>query len=150
MAATSPAFAAVTDDDHRGILWIAAILSLIFTLLTLSARLYVRKHMLGRDDYAVVAAVVISIAQYGTVFSGMQLGLGTSDPRERHGNVPQMGRVSFAQVTESGDRNAQYVFGDGNTARGYLPYRTASKASIAPTLGISETRLCTNTMLKAH
>ncbi|KAM4061736.1 restless-like transposase [Hirsutella rhossiliensis] len=79
MAAPSPAFAPISPDDHRGLLWIAAILSLIFVLLTFSARLYVRKRMLGRDDYASIAAVVLGVAQYAAVFAGMSLGLGSSE-----------------------------------------------------------------------
>lgn len=94
MAATTPAFAPITPDDHRGLVWIATILSFIFVILTFSARLYVRKHMLGRDDYASIAAVVLGIAQYSTVFSSMPLGLGTSNPLVREGNEPRIGRVS--------------------------------------------------------
>ncbi|KND89969.1 hypothetical protein TOPH_05326 [Tolypocladium ophioglossoides CBS 100239] len=96
MAATSPAFAPISPDDHRGLLWIAAILSLIFVLLTLSARLYVRKHMLGRDDYASIAAVVLGVAQYAAVFTGMPLGLGTSKAWEREGNEPETGKIFLA------------------------------------------------------
>ncbi|OAA36857.1 hypothetical protein NOR_07377 [Metarhizium rileyi] len=93
MTASSPAFAAITQDDHRGLLWIAAILSFIFVILTLSARLYVRKHMLGRDDYASIVAVVLGIAQYTAVFAGMPLGLGTSKELDRHGNHTHSGQV---------------------------------------------------------
>jgi hypothetical protein len=99
MTATSPAFAAITPDDRRGLLWIAAILSFIFVVLTLSARLYVRKHMLGRDDYASIAAVILGVAQYITVFAGMPLGLGTSKPWvTTEGNVAKSGPVCFIRA----------------------------------------------------
>jgi hypothetical protein len=93
MAATSPAFAAITPNDRRGLLWIASILSFVFVFLTFSARMYVRKHMLGRDDYASIVAVVLGVAQYVTVFTGMPLGLGTSEPLAIQGNEAKSGLV---------------------------------------------------------
>lgn len=93
LKSSSPAFAEITDTDHRGSLWIAAILSLIYVLLTLTARLYVRKHMLGPDDYACIIAVAIAIGQYITVFTGMPLGLGTSKDWVVKDNGPTAARV---------------------------------------------------------
>lgn len=49
--------------------------------------------MLGRDDYASIAAVALGVAQYATVFMGMPLGLGTSKAGVREGNGPETGRV---------------------------------------------------------
>lgn len=91
--ASSPPFAVITPDDRRGVLWIAAVLSFIFVLLTLGARVYVRKHMLGWDDYASIAAVFLGMAQYAVVFGGMALGLGTTGPEIRDGNELKIGKV---------------------------------------------------------
>lgn len=100
MASTSPAFSPLSQDDRRGLLWIAAILSLIFVVLTFSARLYVRRHMLGRDDYAGIAAVILSTAQYITLFTGMTLGLGTSKKLVRGACQSKLGQVCCT-ITES-------------------------------------------------
>lgn len=90
-----PAFAAIAHDDRRGALWIAAILSLIFVAMTLGARLYVRKHMLGRDDFASMAAVALALAQYASLFAGMPSGLGTSKLSVTQGNERKNGSVCF-------------------------------------------------------
>jgi hypothetical protein len=51
--------------------------------------------MLGRDDYASIAAVILGLAQYVTVFTGMPLGLGTSKPWVTQGNEAKSGLVCF-------------------------------------------------------
>ncbi|KAM3506595.1 hypothetical protein MY11210_007493 [Beauveria gryllotalpidicola] len=88
-----PAFAVIEHDDHRGALWIAAILSLIFVGTTLGARLYVRKHMLGRDDFASMAAFALAVAQYASLFAGMPSGLGTSKLAVTQGNERKNGSL---------------------------------------------------------
>ncbi|KAM3506501.1 hypothetical protein MY10362_002310 [Beauveria mimosiformis] len=88
-----PAFAVIEHDDRRGALWIAAILSLIFVSTTLGARLYVRKHMLGRDDFASMAAVALAVAQYASLFAGMPSGLGTSKLAVTQGNERKNGSL---------------------------------------------------------
>ncbi|KAM3466196.1 hypothetical protein NHJ6243_000936 [Beauveria neobassiana] len=88
-----PAFAVIEHDDRRGALWIAAILSLIFVSTTLGARLYVRKHMLGRDDFASMAAVALAVAQYASLFAGMPSGLGTSKLDVTQGNERKNGSL---------------------------------------------------------
>ncbi|OAA56904.1 hypothetical protein ISF_07420 [Cordyceps fumosorosea ARSEF 2679] len=91
-----PAFAVIAPDDKRGALWIAVLLSLIFVAMTLGARLYVRKHMLGRDDFAVLAAVVLAVAQYAALFAGMPSGLGTSKRSVTAGNEHKNGSLLLA------------------------------------------------------
>ncbi|KAM3565811.1 hypothetical protein ARSEF4850_001191 [Beauveria asiatica] len=88
-----PAFAVIEHDDRRGALWIAAILSLIFVSMTLGARVYVRKHMLGRDDFASMAAVALAVAQYASLFAGMPSGLGTSKLAVTQGNERKNGSL---------------------------------------------------------
>lgn len=98
-----PAFAAIAHDDRRGALWIAAILSLIFVAMTLGARLYVRKHMLGRDDFASMAAVALAVAQYASLFAGMPSGLGTSKLSVTQGNERKNGSVRFCPFFYKGN-----------------------------------------------
>ncbi|WPH02745.1 Hypothetical protein R9X50_00561300 [Acrodontium crateriforme] len=91
-----PAFSPISPDDHRGILWIASILSLIFVLLTLTARIYVRLHMLGPDDYSIIGAVFLGIVQFVLIFVGLPLGLGTSRQAVRNGDRSDAGRTFLA------------------------------------------------------
>lgn len=90
-----PAFAAIEHDDRRGALWIAAILSLIFVGMTFGTRMYVRKHMLGRDDFAGIAAVTLAVTQYASLFAGMPSGLGTSKTSVTQGNERKNASVCF-------------------------------------------------------
>lgn len=89
-----PPFAVIEDDDKRGALWIATILSFIFVGMTLATRIYVRKHMLGRDDFAGIAAAVLAVTQYASLFAGMPSGLGTSKIDITQGNERKNGSVS--------------------------------------------------------
>lgn len=89
-----PAFAVIEHDDRRGALWIAAILSFIFVGITFGTRMYVRKHMLGRDDFANMAAVALAVTQYAALFAGMPSGLGTSKLSVTQGNERKNGSVS--------------------------------------------------------
>lgn len=52
------AFAPVTDSDHSGLVWVAAILSLVFSFLTIITRYYIKKRNFGTDDYFILAAQV--------------------------------------------------------------------------------------------
>lgn len=88
-----PAFSPISPDDHRGILWIASILSLIFVLLTLAARVYVRLHMLGPDDYSIIGAAFLGVVQFVLIFVGLPLGLGTSRHAVHNGDRSDAGRV---------------------------------------------------------
>ncbi len=55
-------FAAITPDDHAGSIWIASILCLVYSVLTLALRTHLRLRIYGLDDYiAMVATVSISV-----------------------------------------------------------------------------------------
>ncbi|TQV95266.1 hypothetical protein V2A60_009690 [Cordyceps javanica] len=88
-----PAFATISHDDRRGALWIAAILSLIFVTMTFGTRMYVRKHMLGFDDFASMVAVALAVVQYASLFAGMPSGLGTSKLSVTAGNEHKNGSL---------------------------------------------------------
>lgn len=53
-------FARVTPDNHAGSLWIAALLCLVYAVMTLALRAHLRWKMFGMDDYLAVAATVWS------------------------------------------------------------------------------------------
>ncbi|KAF2188207.1 hypothetical protein K469DRAFT_703678 [Zopfia rhizophila CBS 207.26] len=69
-------FSEVTENNHAGVIWVITLLGLVYTLLTLITRAFIKWHMLGPDDFALVAAQVFALAQYGAIFSSMHHGLG--------------------------------------------------------------------------
>lgn len=71
-------FAQVTSTDRAGVVWVAAILSLLYSLSTLVARFFVKFHTLGYDDWLILAASVVAFAQYIAVFVSLHQGLGIS------------------------------------------------------------------------
>lgn len=78
MAADPYIFAQVTSTDRAGVVWVAAILSLLYSLSTLVARFFVKFHTLGYDDWLILAASVVAFAQYIAVFVSLHQGLGIS------------------------------------------------------------------------
>ena len=71
-------FTSSTPDDHRASIWIATPLSLRFVSLGVATRVYVRFKAFGTDDYVMLAAFVLGLAQYCTVMGGLEAGLGKS------------------------------------------------------------------------
>lgn len=51
-------FAPVTDLDHAGLLWVASILSLLISVLTIVTRAYIKRRAFGNDDWFLLAAEV--------------------------------------------------------------------------------------------
>lgn len=51
-------FSTITDDDHGGIIYITVFLALIYSILTLGARVGIKWSMLGADDWTMGAAQV--------------------------------------------------------------------------------------------
>lgn len=84
-------FSPITTTDHAGLLWIAAILGLIYTSLVLLARAYIKRKMYGSDDALVAVATAAHAGHAGALFVGLTHGLGkfaTEVPRsEGEGSV---------------------------------------------------------------
>jgi len=78
MAADPYIFAEITSTDRAGVVWVAAILSLLYSLSTLIVRFFVKQHTLGYDDWLILAATVVAVAQYIAVFVSLSQGLGAS------------------------------------------------------------------------
>lgn len=51
-------FSQVTENDHAGIIWVVALLALVYSVLTLVTRSVIKWHMVGSDDFALIAAQV--------------------------------------------------------------------------------------------
>lgn len=71
-------FAEITSTDRAGVVWVAAILSFLYSLSTLAVRFFVKFHTLGPDDWLVLAATVVAFAQYVAVWVSLHQGLGVS------------------------------------------------------------------------
>jgi hypothetical protein len=79
MATADPyIFAEITSTDRAGVVWVAAILSLLYSLSTLVARFFVKQHTLGYDDWLILAATIAAVAQYVAVFVSLSQGLAVS------------------------------------------------------------------------
>ncbi|OCL11754.1 hypothetical protein AOQ84DRAFT_386610 [Glonium stellatum] len=84
-------FSPITTDDHAGLLWITAILCLIYSLISFTVRGHVKWNLYGVDDAFLAAATVAHLAQTIAVFIGLNQGLGKS------------GTVDTSDHTESGE-----------------------------------------------
>lgn len=51
-------FAPVSSTDRAGILWVAVILSLLFSFITLLTRYHIKRRAFGIDDWLITAATV--------------------------------------------------------------------------------------------
>ena len=78
MAADPYIFAEITSTDRAGVVWVAAILSLLYSLSTLVVRFFVKQHTLGCDDWLILTATAVAVAQYVAVFVSLSQGLGAS------------------------------------------------------------------------
>jgi hypothetical protein len=71
-------FSPVTSTDRAGVVWVAGILSLMFTFITLITRFQIKAHALGYDDWLIAGASAVALGQYIAIYVGLNEGLGTS------------------------------------------------------------------------
>lgn len=69
-------FAVDSEHDHSATAWIASLLSLFYSVLSLGARYYLKSGTIALDDGAIVIAQVIAFGQFGSTFYGISQGLG--------------------------------------------------------------------------
>ncbi|KAI5777062.1 hypothetical protein EDC01DRAFT_779984 [Geopyxis carbonaria] len=87
-------FARYTSTDHSAPVWIATLLSLIFSFLILTVRLaWVKWKRHGLDDLILVMAHLIAVAHWGTLFSALSSGLAKSPLR-----LPASNRTSISTL----------------------------------------------------
>ncbi|ORY19017.1 hypothetical protein BCR34DRAFT_472648 [Clohesyomyces aquaticus] len=85
-------FSKVTENDHAGIIWVVSLLCLVYTVLTLVTRSVIKWHMVGSDDFALLAAQALALGQYGALFYSLRNGLG----RTSEMLIPQSRISAFA------------------------------------------------------
>ncbi|KAK3317954.1 hypothetical protein B0H66DRAFT_555879 [Apodospora peruviana] len=75
----SAPFTVVTATDQTGIVIISTVLALIFSILSMLIRLFIRmqfRHEFARDDVAAVGAMALFVVQSGLVFGQVSFGFG--------------------------------------------------------------------------
>ncbi|OQO08166.1 hypothetical protein B0A48_06960 [Cryoendolithus antarcticus] len=71
-------FAPITEYDHAGYIWIAALYCMSVSLLVLCTRAYIKKNTFGNDDWSFVASCTVMLAQVIALFVALKNGLGSS------------------------------------------------------------------------
>ncbi|KAK4946516.1 hypothetical protein LTR10_014368 [Elasticomyces elasticus] len=89
-------FSPITPDDHAGSIWIATILCLIYSVITLTLRGHLRWKMYGMDDYLALAATVMQVGEVAAIMVGLNHGLGKTEHLLRHGELQEASRATFA------------------------------------------------------
>ena len=84
-------FSAVTATDRAGLVWVAAILSLLFSVLTLATRIQIKFHKLGNDDWLIIGATVLAVGQYAAIYLGLENGVGRSTELLGRGHATELG-----------------------------------------------------------
>ncbi|KIW69402.1 hypothetical protein PV04_05281 [Phialophora macrospora] len=96
---TGSRFAQITPDDHAGSVWIASILCLIYSVLTLALRGHLRLRIYGLDDYIALVATLIQVGEVIAILVGLHHGLGKTQLLLRPGEVTRASRATFtAQI----------------------------------------------------
>ncbi|OCK94407.1 uncharacterized protein K441DRAFT_660281 [Cenococcum geophilum 1.58] len=91
-------FSPITTYDHAGLLWITAILCLIYSFIAFMVRGHVKWNLYGVDDAFLAAATVAHLAQTIAVFIGLNQGLGKSASLDAPDHT-KSGEATFAGVT---------------------------------------------------
>ncbi|KAI4763472.1 hypothetical protein E4T52_04520 [Aureobasidium sp. EXF-3400] len=93
------AFSPVSTNDRAGILYVATILSLIFSVLTLFVRWHIQRRTFGLDFWVIVAATVVALGQYAAIFVGLDhFALGKADSLMSKSDQLDAGRSVIASI----------------------------------------------------
>lgn len=74
----TPPLAVITPDDQRGVLWTVGVICFAFIYLTFAVRIFVRWRRFQIDDYAILVACVLILAESAVSFAAVAMGLGTT------------------------------------------------------------------------
>lgn len=89
-------FSPVTATDRAGIVWVAAILSLMFSVLTLATRVQIKLHTLGHDDWLILGATILAVGQYAAIYTGLENGVGRSSKLLGQEHATELGQSVLA------------------------------------------------------
>ncbi|ORY07772.1 hypothetical protein BCR34DRAFT_489151 [Clohesyomyces aquaticus] len=92
-------FAAITDDNTSGYLWIVTSLCLIYSFLILVVRLHIKWKLYGLDDYTATAATVLQLGGAVPLFVALKHGLGKPERDLDDSRIEEASKAAFvAQV----------------------------------------------------
>ncbi|KAK2756670.1 hypothetical protein FQN54_005115 [Arachnomyces sp. PD_36] len=97
--ADGPRFAPITEDDHRGIVIIIASLFMVWMVLCLIIRSYIRVDIADRfssDDYFIMAASVVAVGQTAAVLESAKQGFGKRMNLLDDINIRQIEKATYA------------------------------------------------------
>ncbi|EXJ73242.1 uncharacterized protein A1O5_03002 [Cladophialophora psammophila CBS 110553] len=89
-------FSPITPDDHAGSVWIATLLCLVYSVVTLALRGHLRRNMYGLDDYLALAATAAQVGEVVAVIIGLDHGLGKTQDLLRQSELSKASRATFA------------------------------------------------------
>jgi len=84
------------DLDHRGWIWVAGFLSLIYSLLCLAARAVGKWGLLWYDDIVLGISYIFAIVSWGLIFASLTQGLGVSNLTLSASAVEDAAQLYFA------------------------------------------------------
>ncbi|EXJ89772.1 hypothetical protein A1O3_02839 [Capronia epimyces CBS 606.96] len=93
-----PRFSPITPDDHAGSVWIAALLCLVYSVITLCLRGHLRWKMYGVDDGLALTATVLQVGEVVAVIVGLDHGLGRTQDLIRVSDLEESSRAAFAGI----------------------------------------------------
>ncbi|EXJ95667.1 hypothetical protein A1O1_00789 [Capronia coronata CBS 617.96] len=91
-------FSPITPDDHAGSLWIAALLCLVYSIITIFVRGHLRWKMYGTDDYLALAATALQVGEVVAVIVGLNHGLGRTEELLAASQLKKASKAAFAGV----------------------------------------------------
>lgn len=91
-------FSRITRDDHAGSLWIATLLCLVYSVMTLALRAYLRWNMYGVDDYLALVATGLHIGEAVAIMVGLDYGLGKAQELLRSNDMILESRATFTSL----------------------------------------------------
>ncbi|KAH7126564.1 hypothetical protein B0J11DRAFT_459762, partial [Dendryphion nanum] len=71
-------FSEVTENNKAGMIWVISLLGLVYSILALLTRAFIKWRLLGLEDLSLIVAQLLAFGQYGILFASLHHGLGRS------------------------------------------------------------------------
>lgn len=86
------------DLDHRGWIWVAGFLALIYSLLCLGARAVGKWGLLWYDDIVLGVSYLFAIVSWGLIFASLTHGMGASNLTLSSSAIESAAQVGNPQI----------------------------------------------------
>lgn len=91
-------FAPITADNHSGSLWIATLVCLVYSFITVATRGWLRLKMYGMDDFLILLSFVCHLAECIAIILGLNHGLGQTFTPLTSSDVSYVSKSAFASI----------------------------------------------------